>query len=137
MNKALDKTSIVGALGRGFAYPAWGILPKGFVGNSYDALATEDPNIFDVEAAKKLLADAGFPDGKGFPEFELWIRSPTPYFTSFLRSDPGGLERKPWYQRQAGAGRPPDLYQSCVHGKESPDVLRGLLAWTTGTRSPS
>lgn len=82
LNKALDKTTMVGALGRGFAYPAWGILPKGFVGNSYDALSKEDPNVFDIEAAKKLLADAGFPDGKGFPEFELWIRSPTPYFTA-------------------------------------------------------
>jgi peptide/nickel transport system substrate-binding protein/oligopeptide transport system substrate-binding protein len=82
LNKALDKTAMVGALGRGFAYPAWGILPKGFIGNSYDALAKEDPNVFDIAAAKQLLADAGFPDGKGFPEFELWIRSPTPYFTA-------------------------------------------------------
>jgi ABC-type oligopeptide transport system substrate-binding subunit len=76
--KALDKETIVGALGRGFAYPAWGILPKGFVGNSYDALKNEDPNIFDVAAAKQLMADAGFPDGNGFPEFELWMRSVAP-----------------------------------------------------------
>jgi ABC-type transport system substrate-binding protein len=86
MAKALDKGTIVSALGRGFAYPAYGILPKGFVGNSYDALAKEDPNIFDVEAAKKLLAEAGFPDGKGFPEYEMWMRSATATETSYCEA---------------------------------------------------
>ena len=35
-----------------------------------------DPNVYDPEAAQKLLAEAGFPGGEGFPNFELYIRQP-------------------------------------------------------------
>lgn len=86
LSKAIDKSTIIGEIGHGFADPAWGILPKGFPGNTYEALKAEDPNVFDVEGAKKLLADAGFPEGKGFPEFELWIRSPKPFMTSLCEA---------------------------------------------------
>lgn len=30
-----------------------------------------DPNQANIEAARKYLADAGYPDGKGFPEIEF------------------------------------------------------------------
>jgi ABC-type transport system substrate-binding protein len=30
---------------------------------------------YDPEAAKKLLAEAGFPEGKGFPKLTLWLRN--------------------------------------------------------------
>jgi oligopeptide transport system substrate-binding protein len=61
-------------------------LPKGFVGYTGDALKKEDPNIYDVEAAKKLLADAGFPGGKGFPTFELWMRQPSAVDTAYCEA---------------------------------------------------
>jgi ABC-type transport system substrate-binding protein len=75
--KAYDKETIVGEIGRGFATPAWGILPPGFPNYAGDQLKTLDPNVYDVEAAKGLLAKAGYPDGKDFPKFEMWIRAPT------------------------------------------------------------
>jgi len=35
---------------------------------------------YDVELAKKLLAEAGFPEGKGIPEVMLWsMPVPRPY----------------------------------------------------------
>lgn len=74
--KAIDKENLVGEIYRGFAHPAWGILPKGFP-NYNEALKELDPNIYDPEAAKQLLAKAGYPDGKGFPKYEIWIRQPT------------------------------------------------------------
>ena len=86
LNKAIDKATIIGEVGRGFAYPAWGIVPKGFPGNVYDKLKDADPNVFDVEAAQKLLADAGFPGGEGFPKYELWIRNPQPYMVTLCEA---------------------------------------------------
>jgi oligopeptide transport system substrate-binding protein len=86
LNKAIDKETIIGEVGRGFAYPAWGIVPKGFPGNIYDKLKDADPNVFDVEAAQKLLADAGFPGGAGFPKYELWIRNPQPYMVTLCEA---------------------------------------------------
>jgi ABC-type transport system substrate-binding protein len=74
--KAIDKVSIVNEIYQGFAHPAWGILPKGFP-NYNPELEQLDPNIFDVEAAQQLLADAGYADGAGFPVYELYIRQPT------------------------------------------------------------
>jgi ABC-type transport system substrate-binding protein len=74
--KAIDKETLVGEIYRGFANPAWGILPKGFPGFSGDALKDLDPNKYDPEAAKQLLSKAGFPDGKGFPKFDVWMRQP-------------------------------------------------------------
>ena len=82
LSKAIDKAKIVGEVGRGFAYAGTGIVPKGFPGNSYDALWQADPNVFDPEAARQLLADAGFPNGEGFPVYELWIRNPVPFMTT-------------------------------------------------------
>jgi len=73
--KAIDKEILVSQIYQGFAHPAWGILPKGFP-NYNQELKDLDPNIYDPEKAKELMAKAGFPDGKGFPKFELYIRQP-------------------------------------------------------------
>ncbi len=75
--KAIDKETLVNEIGRGFASPAWGILPPGFPNYSGDQLKTLEPNVFDVEAARGLLSKAGYPGGAGFPKFEFWLRGPT------------------------------------------------------------
>ena len=38
----------------------------------------KDIQNYDVATAKQLLADAGFPDGKGFPKLTLWLRNEAP-----------------------------------------------------------
>jgi peptide/nickel transport system substrate-binding protein/oligopeptide transport system substrate-binding protein len=48
--------------------PAGGILPPGMFGYSPDPKAVP----FDPEAARRLLAEAGHPDGRGLPVLELW-----------------------------------------------------------------
>jgi ABC-type oligopeptide transport system substrate-binding subunit len=73
--KAIDKADLVAQIFQGFAHPAWGILPPGFP-NYNPELEQLDPNVYDPEAAQRLLAEAGFPGGQGFPKFELYIRQP-------------------------------------------------------------
>ena len=86
LSKAVDKETIIGEVGRGFAYPAWGLIPKGFPGDISEELKTRDANVFDPEAARALLAEAGFPNGEGFPKYELWIRNPQPYMVTLCEA---------------------------------------------------
>jgi ABC-type oligopeptide transport system substrate-binding subunit len=72
--KAVDRDTIIkNVVGRqGMA--AYSFLMPGFPDANSDALKNEYVNKYDVAAAQKLLADAGFPGGKGFPKLELWLR---------------------------------------------------------------
>lgn len=46
--------------------PSYTWIPEGLLGYSRDSGPTYDP-----EAARKLLAEAGYPDGKGFPKISI------------------------------------------------------------------
>lgn len=84
--KAIDKGNLVGEIFKGFSYAQYGILPEGFPNSQNAALSQLDPNVYDPEAAKQLLAKAGFADGKGFPVYEWWLRGPSPKVTSLCEA---------------------------------------------------
>jgi peptide/nickel transport system substrate-binding protein len=67
MSKAINRQAIVDKLMEGLAVPAGQLLPDGFFGTSPKL----KPEKFDLEGAKKLLAEAGYKDG-----FGLTIHSP-------------------------------------------------------------
>ncbi len=72
--KAVDRESIVkNVMGAQFAIPAHSFLAPGFPAADSDG-TLKDIQAYDCDAAKKLLSDAGFPDGKGFPAQELELR---------------------------------------------------------------
>ncbi len=72
--KALDRESIVkNVIGPRLAIPAYSFLMPGFPAS--DTKGELHPiQAYDCEAAKGLLAKAGYPDGKGFPDVELKMR---------------------------------------------------------------
>jgi peptide/nickel transport system substrate-binding protein/oligopeptide transport system substrate-binding protein len=59
---------------QGLVEPAYGHLPEGFPCSQNDNEEFRKIQAYDPDAAKKLMADAGYPDGAGFPELELWTR---------------------------------------------------------------
>lgn len=63
---AIDRESIVQKVSRGGQRPAYAVSYPGTAGYSPQAKLTGT-----IEDAKRLLAEAGFPDGKGFPKIEL------------------------------------------------------------------
>ncbi len=63
MSIVIDRSTIVEDITQGMQIPAWGFTPSGI--DNYDPGITEDR---DEEVAKQLLAEAGFPQGEGFPE---------------------------------------------------------------------
>jgi len=74
---AVDRDAIVNSVLRGQAVPAYGLLPQGF--HSSDAERQRAAVLpYDVERARTLLAEAGFPDGAGFPRYDLTLRDPSP-----------------------------------------------------------
>jgi oligopeptide transport system substrate-binding protein len=70
LSLAIDRDSIARNLLHGSHAPAHGFVPPGMSG--YESRATVPD---DFAAARRLLAEAGYPGGRGLPPFELQVRS--------------------------------------------------------------
>jgi peptide/nickel transport system substrate-binding protein/oligopeptide transport system substrate-binding protein len=67
-NYAIDKKTLSREVGGGRLLPATGLIPEGMAGYSPD-----DTNYpYSVEKAEALLAQAGFPGGRGLPPIQFW-----------------------------------------------------------------
>lgn len=70
INYGFDRTDLVKYLRNGIGSPAiHGFVPPGF--GDYDNSSVQGYS-FDADKAKKLLAEAGYPNGKGLPEIKLY-----------------------------------------------------------------
>lgn len=63
---ALDREGVANNIRRAGEAPAYRLTPPGTAGYTCRTEVRTDP-----EAARKLLAEAGFPDGKGFPRLQI------------------------------------------------------------------
>lgn len=68
---AVDREALIRNILRGGQKPALGFTPPG----SSEDYTTPQPLGFDPEKARQLLAEAGFPGGKGFPKFDILINT--------------------------------------------------------------
>jgi oligopeptide transport system substrate-binding protein len=67
-NYAVNKETIVREIARKGSLTATGALPPGIPGYDPDRQGYS----YDPAKAKRLLAEAGYPDGTGFPAVQLW-----------------------------------------------------------------
>lgn len=72
---AVDRESIVtNVYGEVKAMPAYAMLMPGFPSSSTKGELNEYQK-YDCDLAKEHLTTAGYPDGKDFPQLELWLRN--------------------------------------------------------------
>jgi oligopeptide transport system substrate-binding protein len=67
---AVDRTILTDGILKGVGKPAWSYVPPG-TGGYHPVHQLED----NLDEAKRLLAEAGYPGGEGFPELELLVFS--------------------------------------------------------------
>jgi oligopeptide transport system substrate-binding protein len=74
-NQAIDRIAIIEDVVQTDAVPAFSFMSPGYVVNGVDLMDDADDNDLEeegnVEAARATLAEAGYPNGEGFPEITL------------------------------------------------------------------
>lgn len=72
---AVDRDAIAqNVYGEIKAMAAHSFLMPGYPASDVDGTLTEYQH-YDCDRAKEYLAEAGFPDGEGFPQLEMWLRN--------------------------------------------------------------
>ncbi|MBT5876933.1 MAG: peptide ABC transporter substrate-binding protein [Candidatus Latescibacteria bacterium] len=70
---AVDRQALLRSALKDIGVEAYSMLPPGFPGS--DPSAFEEVQDFDPQRARELLAEAGYPDGQGFPTVDIWLRT--------------------------------------------------------------
>ncbi|MBC7478349.1 MAG: peptide ABC transporter substrate-binding protein [Pseudorhodobacter sp.] len=71
LQAAINRDELTSTVLKDLAIPGMSLLPPGYPGFN-DTITSQA--VFDPAKAKKFMADAGYPDGKGFPPVEIWYR---------------------------------------------------------------
>jgi ABC-type transport system substrate-binding protein len=77
---AIDRDKLVNGPLQYQSAAAYTMNPPGFPGESVEQL--KSVQAFDPAAAKQLMADAGFPEGAGFPKLTIYTRAAFPALTN-------------------------------------------------------
>jgi ABC-type transport system substrate-binding protein len=71
---AIDREAIAERVTMGMNIPALTMVPPGVPCSSFGDEDIQQYGEYNPEKAQELLAEAGYPNGEGFPEFEMWTK---------------------------------------------------------------
>ena len=72
ISHVIDREVLSNVVLQGTATPAYSMLPPGYPGDAGHTL--DNIQRYDPDAGRKLLAEAGYPNGRGFPRKDLILR---------------------------------------------------------------
>ena len=78
LSLAIDRKAIVEKVTKAGEVPAYSFVPQGILnseGEDFASVEYYDANQANIEEAKKLLAEAGYPNGEGLPTLEYMYNS--------------------------------------------------------------
>ena len=104
--------------------PAYSFLMPGFPASNSKELSNIQN--YDVETAKKLLAEAGYPDGKGFPKLTLWLRNEAPVRQSLAQAIAASI-KEPGHRRRGLEQRDQNVHRRYECEADPDPVRHGLV----------
>ena len=140
IDRDLLKEQVLGPNGT----PAYSWLAPGFPASQREEMSSIQN--FDPELAKSLLAEAGYPDGEGFPAQQMWLRAPSPLdktvagalasmIKEHLNIDVELLERDSQGFTAALNAKPTEILLGYVrYGMDYLDPSNMLSVWKSGGR---
>ncbi len=78
LNLAIDRVAITEDILKGGQIPAYGFAPEGIIGPDGEDFRKSERYFSpqgDVEEARRLMDEAGFPNGEGFPVYEIFYNT--------------------------------------------------------------
>jgi ABC-type transport system substrate-binding protein len=72
---AIDREALCRVVHRGMHQPAYSMLPSGFSASAEDKY--KSAQVYNPSRARRLLLEAGYPEGRGFPHVEFFITGKT------------------------------------------------------------
>lgn len=125
LSKAINRQAIVKSIMNEQAAPSGQLLPEGVMGHVDDL----SPPDYDPEGARKLLAEAGYPDG-----FQITLHGPNDRYVN----DSEVVQAVAQMWSRIGVKTTVDAMPSSVYFTRAAklEFSAGLLGWGTGTGEP-
>jgi ABC-type oligopeptide transport system substrate-binding subunit len=105
--------------------PAYSFLMPGFPASNSDALSSIQK--YDPAAAKQLIAEAGYPNGQGFPKLTLWLRNEAPARQAVAAAIAASIKQNIGIDVEVSNKRVQDVHRCHERQADADSVCHGVV----------